>query len=193
MYPNDPNCQIENGGGKMQWRTWANLVTSFGFIGVGVYVWAYLNWKTDLVLPVLILTALTDGLDGYLARKLNQRTKLGWILDPIRDKAIIFSVIGNIIFVYGYPIIQSIGILLVFEAATFTLNISRGLPQPIHVLGKARVFAHYFVSSLIILFTYYDFTLTPREVESLIFVMAGFSFLAFIGYLFFPAKKIPHA
>ncbi|RKU08749.1 hypothetical protein C6502_14345 [Candidatus Poribacteria bacterium] len=39
------------------------------------------------------LAILTDMLDGYFARRLNQRTNLGKILDPIADKAIISAVI----------------------------------------------------------------------------------------------------
>lgn len=39
------------------------------------------------------LAILTDMLDGYLARRLNQRTNLGRILDPIADKTIISAVI----------------------------------------------------------------------------------------------------
>ena len=39
------------------------------------------------------LAILTDMLDGYFARRLNQRTNLGKVLDPIADKAIISAVI----------------------------------------------------------------------------------------------------
>lgn len=37
------------------------------------------------------VTALSDGLDGWLARKLNQRSRLGSILDPIADKALLLT------------------------------------------------------------------------------------------------------
>jgi len=45
------------------------------------------------VLVIGGLAILTDMLDGYFARRLNQRTNLGKILDPIADKAIISAVI----------------------------------------------------------------------------------------------------
>jgi cardiolipin synthase len=42
-------------------------------------------------LAVLLLAAVSDGLDGWLARHLNQRTALGAYLDPIADKLLLSS------------------------------------------------------------------------------------------------------
>ena len=42
-------------------------------------------------LAILVLAALTDGLDGLLARSLNQKTALGAFLDPIADKLLLSS------------------------------------------------------------------------------------------------------
>ena len=47
--------------------------------------------RYDVALGVLIVAALTDGLDGLLARSLNQKTALGAYLDPIADKLLLSS------------------------------------------------------------------------------------------------------
>lgn len=47
--------------------------------------------RYDIALAVLIIAALTDGLDGLLARSLNQKTALGAYLDPIADKLLLSS------------------------------------------------------------------------------------------------------
>jgi cardiolipin synthase len=47
--------------------------------------------RYDIALVVLIVAALTDGLDGILARSLNQKTALGAYLDPIADKLLLSS------------------------------------------------------------------------------------------------------
>ncbi len=47
--------------------------------------------RYDVALAVLIIAALTDGLDGLLARSLDQKTALGAYLDPIADKLLLSS------------------------------------------------------------------------------------------------------
>jgi len=45
----------------------------------------------SLAITVFLLAALSDGLDGYVARRYNQRSSLGVILDPIADKGLLLS------------------------------------------------------------------------------------------------------
>ncbi len=54
---------------------------------------------------VLVLSGLSDMLDGFLARKLHQETELGKILDPVADKLTLGAVVISMWFVYhrNYP------------------------------------------------------------------------------------------
>lgn len=56
------------------------------FLIIAIHYGRY-NWA----LALLIAAGLSDGLDGLLARKLNQKTHLGTFLDPIADKLLLSS------------------------------------------------------------------------------------------------------
>jgi cardiolipin synthase (CMP-forming) len=49
------------------------------------------DWMRFTAIGVFLLAALSDGLDGYVARRYNQRSSLGAILDPLADKGLLLS------------------------------------------------------------------------------------------------------
>ncbi len=51
------------------------------------------DWNKQVACMIFILAALTDWLDGYLARKLQQTSKLGTFLDPVADKLMVAIVL----------------------------------------------------------------------------------------------------
>src|SRR3981189_2090720 len=50
-----------------------------------------LEWQRYTAIAIFLLAAVSDGLDGYVARRYNQRSSLGVILDPIADKGLLLS------------------------------------------------------------------------------------------------------
>lgn len=64
-----------------------NLVTVLRFCGVPVFVWLVLSAR-DYGAAVVVLAVMgsTDWVDGYLARRFNQASRLGRIMDPIADR-----------------------------------------------------------------------------------------------------------
>src|SRR3981081_1153200 len=49
------------------------------------------DWMRFAAIAVFLIAAISDGLDGYVARRYNQRSSLGMILDPIADKGLLLS------------------------------------------------------------------------------------------------------
>ncbi|MHB8455223.1 MAG: CDP-diacylglycerol--glycerol-3-phosphate 3-phosphatidyltransferase [Acidiferrobacterales bacterium] len=77
----------------MLWNT-PNLLTLLRIILVPVFILAYYlpyPWARLLATVVFVLAALTDWLDGYLARRLNQMSAFGAFLDPVADKLMVVS------------------------------------------------------------------------------------------------------
>src|SRR5437016_923013 len=49
------------------------------------------EWERFTAIAIFLIAALSDGLDGYVARHYNQRSSLGVVLDPIADKGLLLS------------------------------------------------------------------------------------------------------
>jgi CDP-diacylglycerol--glycerol-3-phosphate 3-phosphatidyltransferase len=49
------------------------------------------EWQRFAAILIFLVAAASDGLDGYVARRYNQRSALGVILDPIADKGLLLS------------------------------------------------------------------------------------------------------
>jgi len=68
-----------------------NLLTMFRMVLIPVFVSLLFYQKFGWALGVFILAGATDGLDGLFARRFDQKTQLGTILDPIADKLLLVS------------------------------------------------------------------------------------------------------
>ena len=63
-----------------------NLLTVFRMVLIPVFVTMLFYQRFIVALGVFVCAGLTDGLDGLLARRFDQRSQLGTVLDPIADK-----------------------------------------------------------------------------------------------------------
>ena len=81
---------------KHSWINLPNALTALRILLVPAFLIAFFNSPRDRQLPSLLIflaAGLTDCLDGFCARRLNQITMLGKVLDPIADKLLTASVI----------------------------------------------------------------------------------------------------
>jgi len=68
-----------------------NALTVFRMVLIPVFVSLLFYQRFILALGVFVLAGVTDGLDGLLARRFDQRSQLGTILDPIADKLMLVT------------------------------------------------------------------------------------------------------
>ncbi len=72
------------------------------------------EWLRWAALAVFAVAAASDGLDGYVARRYNQRTELGAVLDPIADKGLLLAAILTLSFSkWRYALPAWFGVLVV--------------------------------------------------------------------------------
>jgi cardiolipin synthase (CMP-forming) len=77
--------------------TWPNRITLLRLLLIAPFVVAILNLQDPQwhdvarwsALGVFVVMAISDGLDGYLARRLHQESALGRFLDPLADKILV--------------------------------------------------------------------------------------------------------
>ncbi len=69
----------------------ANLLTILRLILIPVFVTAIYYQRFISALAVFFIAAITDGIDGLVARHFNQKTHLGEILDPMADKLLLVT------------------------------------------------------------------------------------------------------
>src|SRR2546421_848554 len=87
----DQKSKIINSTVSSRIVTLPNLLTLFRMALIPVFVSLLFYRKFEWALGVFILAGITDGLDGLFARRLNQGSQLGTILDPIADKLLLVT------------------------------------------------------------------------------------------------------
>lgn len=71
-----------------------NVISVVRLAGVPLFLWLVLVPEADgWALAVLFVSGVSDYADGYLARRLNQTSKVGEILDPVADRLYILSTV----------------------------------------------------------------------------------------------------
>ncbi len=136
---------------KFVWNI-PNVLSLVRLVLLPVFAVLYLTGYFELSLAMLVLSGLTDLFDGYIARKFNQITEIGKLLDPFADKltqivVLICLTITNpeltvlVIICFSKELLQAIGGWILFSRK----EIIRGAKW----FGKVSTFTFYIVMSVI--------------------------------------------
>lgn len=131
-----------------------NALSALRLVGVPVFAW--LLWQHHDIAAVIVLAAggATDWLDGYLARRLKQRSRVGQFLDPIADRLYILTTVVGLALRGMIP--WWLVALLVGRDVMIALLVpalkTRGFSSlPVHMIGKAATFALLYAFPLVLL------------------------------------------
>ncbi|MGN1129901.1 MAG: CDP-alcohol phosphatidyltransferase family protein [Ruminococcus sp.] len=136
-----------------QIKTVPNLMTLLRIVLIVPFVFFFINNQLILAAVTIGLSGLTDALDGFFARKFNQITPLGKILDPIADKLTLFAIMVCVT-IYT-PIIAPVMVVLIVKDVLMLLGgsvlIKKKITPPASKwYGKVGTFVFYISVCLIV-------------------------------------------
>ena len=134
-------------------------------------------------IAVMLVSWTTDALDGYIARKLNQVSNLGRVLDHLVDKVWVGSVLATLVFIRNLPFFLAAAVILrdlLILAGSGVIMKRRGLFVQSDVVGKITGFAF---AMMIVYYTLEVPALTGYKsaVDSVVTVLVVVSFLNYFA------------
>lgn len=90
-----------------------NLISLARLLSVPLPIWFILDGRFTAAFWMFVAAGLSDGIDGFIAKRFDQRSQLGALLDPIADKALIVSMFVTLGFADHLP--SWLVILVVFR------------------------------------------------------------------------------
>src|SRR3981189_3104560 len=178
----------------MKGRIWTvpNQITflRLGFLPVFLMLIAYDRYRWALL--VLIVSGLSDGVDGLLARSLNQRSALGAYLDPIADKLLLsFSFVilafKNQLAWWLTILVLSRDVLILIVAVVILL-VSGYRPFPPSIYGKSTTATQIVLVFTVVLAAAYPNLKLGTFVRVLIYIVTLLSVVSSFHYSFTTAR-----
>jgi cardiolipin synthase len=132
-----------------------NVLTVIRLMLVPVVGYLLLTGRFGVAGAVFAVAALTDALDGWLARRLNQITRLGQLLDPIADKALVNTVMVASAMLgllpFWFALLVLVRDVLVIASCCVTRALGLGSTFLPGAVGKAAVAMQMVILALVLL------------------------------------------
>jgi cardiolipin synthase len=184
------------------WLNVPNSITLFRIALVPVFVSFELSHQPEWALICFGIAAISDGLDGLLARLLNQRTKFGGLLDPIADKVLIVAALVSLVLEKRLPVwllvITLFRDLLIFVGAIVVRRKNLEIPTEPSRIGKYATASMVLLVALTLVSSITDappvlraYVIVVGFVAGLCVVISTAQYFARYGYLWFaPARAL---
>lgn len=170
---------------KEDWLTIPNILSYIRISMIPLYISLYMNASSSSdyyeAAGILVLSGLTDALDGFIARKTGQITDLGKALDPLADKLTQIAVVGAMSAKKPYVL----PLLILFVVKEFYLLINNLLLMKKNIrmdgamwFGKLATLIFYLCMFVLVVFPY----ISKNKTMILVTITAIFQIISLIGY-----------
>ena len=169
--------------------TWLRILTIPLVIGVFYVPVVWLSsWHQNLIATSLfIAAAITDWLDGYLARRLNQMSAFGAFLDPVADKLMIAAALIVLVWLQRVDAIIAVVIIgreiAVSAMREWMAKIGQSKSVAVNFLGKIKTISQ-MIAVPLLLYNERIGVLSPQRVGTwLIYLAAILTLVSMFYYL----------
>ena len=175
---------------QLTYRIWTipNALSAARLLGVPVFFWLIVGPEKDgLALIILVISSFTDWLDGYLARRLNQFSRLGELLDPLADRLYVVAALIALFVRELIPIWVVVALLLRDVVMFLFLVYLKKFGYngvPVHFVGKAATMNLLYALPLILLGTFSGLVGQVAEVFGWAFLLWGVSMYWYAAILY---------
>lgn len=133
--------------------TISNVITISRLALLPFIVYWLIAGNRGIAFSVMLVSLFSDGLDGYLARRLHQESRLGRFLDPLCDKIFLAVILLTLLYIGAIPLWIVLVIILrdfLILLGSYILLRNKAVVEPSNTLGKL---AGFIFGAMILAFT----------------------------------------
>jgi cardiolipin synthase len=161
-----------------------NIITLGRILLVPVVVWAIASKQMHIAFLLFLIAAISDGVDGFLAKRFGMKTELGAYLDPVADKVMIVSIyvtlgITGVIPLWLVILVVSRDLLIV-GAIILSWMIDNPIKIRPHIVSKMNTAAQILYACLVL--ASYGFGFASEPVLTLVMILVAALTLLSVGF-----------
>ncbi|MDF1536401.1 MAG: CDP-alcohol phosphatidyltransferase family protein [bacterium] len=131
-----------------------NALTIIRILLVPLFLYKVIQGETVFAIVVYVTAAVTDGLDGFIAKAWKMQTKLGTFLDPLADKILVATSYLTLAVLEMIPLSLAITVLsrdIIIALGSLTIYLMKGdLTVRPHPVGKVTTFFQFLYILLVL-------------------------------------------
>ncbi|RLB74162.1 MAG: CDP-diacylglycerol--glycerol-3-phosphate 3-phosphatidyltransferase [Deltaproteobacteria bacterium] len=143
------------------------------------------RWINLLTALLVTLAAITDGLDGYMARKYGFESDFGKLLDPLADKILILSTMVMLVYLHRAPAWMVCLILCRETAITGMRAMAADRGKVIGASAMAKYKTIFQTVAIVALVIHYPFLGADAHAVGIFFLWIAFVYTMWTGYNYF--------
>lgn len=168
-----------------------NVLTMLRLALIPVFAGLFLSGYEKGALLVFCLASITDYLDGYLARRNNQITAFGKLVDPLADKLMVCTALlgQGLAGVFPWPAIVIVMTKEIVMIVGGIYMLGHGIVVYSNYWGKSAQFS--FIAALILSFWHKEFTAAALPIDRLVLTIAVvLALIALVDYTIAAIKTL---